>query len=183
MDLSSLSLLSLSAAASRRGADLHGGCYNVINLSSSILKADWRKITERSRVSGECGVRTVVSDTCSLHKATMGTCEFRSFWKSSPWKEFLKRTIFSDPQGSLCVDERPKCIKKLPVHVWKSPYFDICANYRRKIMPVTRRAVSRSQVAPSYAAPPTATSKSSTCGKHWVANIVERIVKKHRHWT
>ncbi len=30
------------------------GCYNVISLSSSMLTADWRTITERTGVSGEC---------------------------------------------------------------------------------------------------------------------------------
>ncbi len=40
MDLSALLLLNLSAAASRRGTDLHGGCYNVISFSLSILTAD-----------------------------------------------------------------------------------------------------------------------------------------------
>ncbi len=64
MDLSSLSLLNLSAAASRGAADLHCGCYNVISLSSSTMTADWRgnvqrgkdwrKVRERTGVSGEC---------------------------------------------------------------------------------------------------------------------------------
>ncbi len=46
LDLSSLSLLSLS---SRRAADLHCGCYNVISLSSSILTADCRERLEENR--------------------------------------------------------------------------------------------------------------------------------------
>ncbi len=70
VDLSSLSLLNPSAAASHGGADLHCGCYYAISLSSSILTADWRgnvqrrggkdwrKISERTRVSGECWVWT-----------------------------------------------------------------------------------------------------------------------------
>ncbi len=42
VDLSSLSLLNLSAAVSRGAADLHCGCYDVIILSSSILTAECR---------------------------------------------------------------------------------------------------------------------------------------------
>ncbi len=43
MDLSSLSLLNLTAAVRRGAADLHCGRYNVIGLSSSTLTADCRR--------------------------------------------------------------------------------------------------------------------------------------------
>ncbi len=64
MNLSALSLLNLSAAASRGAADLHCGCYNVISLFLSIQTADcWGHVqrrggkdcrkTDRTGVSGE----------------------------------------------------------------------------------------------------------------------------------
>ncbi len=57
VDLLSLSLLNLSAAASRGGADLRFGCYNVISLSSSILTADCRGNVQR-RVGKTAGKQT-----------------------------------------------------------------------------------------------------------------------------